>query len=173
MEITYEIKKTDRGNFRITAYKKTDKTYLGEIKTQRTIEDIEFNTVSITDVRSNEYFRKQGIAKYLYVKLLSVLPENIKGIRMSDIVLSMAINKIYDELGSIEYQGQKIIPNPNYVETHKLLGSAKELGIALKIEGHDMIAKCDCGEKFSYQNSKKDILWQCPECNGMKRIKIS
>lgn len=55
----------------------------------------------------------------------------------------------------------------------KPLGSAKELGVTPKIEGHDMIAICDCGEKFSYQNSKKDILWQCPECNGMKRIKTS
>jgi hypothetical protein len=52
-------------------------------------------------------------------------------------------------------------------------GSAIELGITPKIEGHDMIAKCDCGEKFSYQNSKKNILWQCPECKGMKRIKTS
>ena len=57
--------------------------------------------------------------------------------------------------------------------TFKPLGSAKELGITPKIEGHDMIAKCDCGEKFSYQKSKKDILWQCPECNDMKRIKTS
>jgi hypothetical protein len=54
--------------------------------------------------------------------------------------------------------------------TFKPLGSAKELGIKPKIDGHDMIAKCDCGEKFSYQNSKKNIVWECPECNGMKRI---
>ena len=53
------------------------------------------------------------------------------------------------------------------------LGSAKELGITPKIEGHDMIAKCDCGEKFSYQNSEKNIVWECPECKGMKRIKTS
>ena len=57
--------------------------------------------------------------------------------------------------------------------TFNPLGSAKELGITPKIYGHDMIAKCDCGEKFSYQNSKKNILWQCPKCNGMKRIKTS
>lgn len=55
----------------------------------------------------------------------------------------------------------------------KPLGSAKELGIIPKIAGHDMIAKCDCGEMFSYQNSKKNILWQCPECNGIKRITTS
>ena len=55
----------------------------------------------------------------------------------------------------------------------KSLGSAKELGITPKIEGHDMIAKCDCGEKFSYQNSKKNIVWECPECKGMKRLKTS
>jgi hypothetical protein len=54
--------------------------------------------------------------------------------------------------------------------TFKHIGSAKELGITPKIAGHDMIAKCDCGEKFSYQNSKKNIIWECPECKGMKRI---
>ena len=54
--------------------------------------------------------------------------------------------------------------------TFNPLGSAKELGITPKIEGHDMIAKCDCEEKFSYQNSKKNIVWECPECKGMKRI---
>lgn len=57
--------------------------------------------------------------------------------------------------------------------TFNPLGTAKELGIKPKISGHDMIAECDCGEKFSYQNSKKDILWQCPECDGMKRITTS
>jgi hypothetical protein len=57
--------------------------------------------------------------------------------------------------------------------TFKPLGSAKELGITPKIAGHDMIAKCDCGEKFSYQNSKKNIIWECPECKGMKLIKTS
>jgi hypothetical protein len=57
--------------------------------------------------------------------------------------------------------------------TFKPLGSAKELGIEPKIERHDMIAECDCGKKFSYQNSKKNILWQCPECKGMKRFKTS
>jgi hypothetical protein len=56
--------------------------------------------------------------------------------------------------------------------TFKQLGSAKELGITPKIAGHDMIAICDCGEKFSYQNSKKNIVWECPECKGMKRIVI-
>jgi len=57
--------------------------------------------------------------------------------------------------------------------TFNPLGSAKELGITPKVEGHDMIAKCDCGEKFSYQNSKKNIIWECPECKGMKRISES
>jgi hypothetical protein len=57
--------------------------------------------------------------------------------------------------------------------TFKVLGTAKELGITPKIEGHDLIAKCDCGEKFSYQNSKKNIVWECPECKGMKRLQTS
>jgi len=55
--------------------------------------------------------------------------------------------------------------------TFKSLGSAKELGIKPDIKSHDMIAICDCGGKFSYQNSKKNIPWQCPECNKIKRIK--
>ena len=57
--------------------------------------------------------------------------------------------------------------------TFKPLGSAKELGSTPKIAEHDMIAKCDCGEKFSYQNSKKHILWQCPKCNGMKKLDVT
>jgi hypothetical protein len=68
-------------------------------------------------------------------------------------------NSSYNDGGSIKSKG-----------TFKPLGSAKELGITPKIEGHNMIAKCDCGEKFSYQNSKKNIVWECPECKGMKRI---
>jgi len=52
----------------------------------------------------------------------------------------------------------------------ELLGSAKELGVTPKITEHDMIAICDCGEKFSYQNSKKNILWECPECKWRNKI---
>lgn len=54
--------------------------------------------------------------------------------------------------------------------TFNSLGSAKELGVTTKIDGHDMIAKCDCGENFSYQNSKKNIVWKCPECKEIKQI---
>lgn len=78
------------------------------------------------------------------------------------LIKSKKKNRSYKRGGSIEAKG-----------VFKPFGSAKELGITPKIAGHDMIAKCDCGEKFSYQNSKKNILWQCPECNGMKRIKTS
>lgn len=75
------------------------------------------------------------------------------------LIKSKKKNRSYKGGGSIDAKG-----------TFASLGSAKELGIIPKIAGHDMIAKCDCGEKFSYQNSKKDILWQCPECNGMKKL---
>ena len=54
--------------------------------------------------------------------------------------------------------------------TFNQLGSAKELGITPEIKEHDMVGMCDCGERFSYKNSKKDLLWKCPECSGMKRI---
>lgn len=54
---------------------------------------------------------------------------------------------------------------------HSSLGSSKELSISPIIKEHDMIAECgDCGDKFSYQNSKKHILWECPECKSIKRI---
>lgn len=52
--------------------------------------------------------------------------------------------------------------------TFNSIGSAIGFGTIPIIEGHDMIAECDCGEKFTYQNSKKDILWQCPKCNVKK-----
>lgn len=72
-----------------------------------------------------------------------------------------------------EYSQTKLMEGGGSINakgTFNPLGSAKELGVTPKIEGHDMIAKCDCGEKFSYQNSKKNIVWKCPECKGMKRI---
>ena len=57
------------------------------------------------------------------------------------------------------------------VKIHSQLGSSKELGISPIVREHDMIAECgDCGDKFSYQNAKKHILWECPECKSIKRI---
>ena len=53
-------------------------------------------------------------------------------------------------------------------EIFNSIGSAIGFGTIPIIEGHDMVAECDCGEKFTYQNSKKDILWQCPKCNVKK-----
>ena len=53
-------------------------------------------------------------------------------------------------------------------EIFNSIGSAIGFGTIPMIEGHDMVAECDCGEKFTYQNSKKDILWQCPKCNVKK-----
>ena len=54
---------------------------------------------------------------------------------------------------------------------HKQKGIAKKLNITPTIKEHDMIAECgDCGNKFSYQNSKNHILWECPECKSIKRI---
>ena len=56
-------------------------------------------------------------------------------------------------------------------DTHSSLGSSKELGISPIVREHDMIAECgDCGDKFSYQNSKNHILWECPDCKSIKRI---
>jgi hypothetical protein len=75
------------------------------------------------------------------------------------LIKSRKENSSYRDGGSVKSKG-----------TFNSLGNTKELGIIPKTESHDMIAQCDCGGKFSYQNSKKNILWQCPECNGMKRI---
>lgn len=56
-------------------------------------------------------------------------------------------------------------------DAHISLGTAKELNITPTIKKHDMIAECgDCGDKFSYQNSKNYVLWECPECKSIKRI---
>ena len=56
-------------------------------------------------------------------------------------------------------------------EKHSSLGTAKETGLTTKVAGHDMIAKCsDCADKFSYQNSKSNILWECPYCLSRKHI---
>lgn len=92
-----------------------------------------------------------------------------KGIKQIPSVLTIQAKKFLESVGNNLKDGGIIKSNGIF----KSLGSAKESGIRPKIAGHDMIAGCDCGEKFSYQNSKKDILWQCPECNGMKRIKTS
>jgi len=54
---------------------------------------------------------------------------------------------------------------------HSSLGSAKETGLLTTVIGHDMIAECsDCKDKFSYQKSKSNILWECPNCLSKKHI---
>ena len=80
------------------------------------------------------------------------------------------LENYYGEGDAIKLKGGGSIKSNG---TFAPLGTAKELGITPKVEGHDMIAVCDCGAKFSYQNSKKNIIWECPECKGMKRIKTS
>jgi hypothetical protein len=86
--------------------------------------------------------------------------------------LSAIQSKIYDIIYLINKENgwNKLNEGGQIGNTFNSLGSAKELGVTPNIDGHDMIAKCDCGENFSYQNSKKNIVWKCPECNGMKRI---
>jgi len=114
-EIEYEILKMKNDNFLIKC-KLTKNTLpvfknLGEIRTTKSKIDIELNTISISDIRTNEYYRKEKIATRLYQKLLSILPKEIKGIRMSDVVISPFIEKIYQKLGSIKIDDQLIIPN--------------------------------------------------------------
>lgn len=59
----------------------------------------------------------------------------------------------------------------NIKDNHSSLGISKQLGIPTNVMGHDMIAKCvDCGDKFSYQKSKSNILWECPNCLSKKHI---
>lgn len=52
----------------------------------------------------------------------------------------------------------------------KSLGSIKDLGIKPEVPGHDMVAQCDCGNKFSYQSSKKNMAWKCPVCGENKKV---
>jgi predicted Zn-ribbon and HTH transcriptional regulator len=83
------------------------------------------------------------------------------------------IGKKNDELSVITLNdaNEILYSIKNVSLTHQSLGTAKELGITPTIKEHDMIAECgDCGEKFSYLKSKKDIQWECPECKSMKRI---
>jgi hypothetical protein len=49
---------------------------------------------------------------------------------------------------------------------HLSLGSSKEYpGITKNVMEHDSIAVCfNCGNKFSYQKSKENVIWECPVC---------
>lgn len=52
----------------------------------------------------------------------------------------------------------------------KSMGSIKELGIKSEVPGHDMVAQCDCGNKFTYQSLKKNMAWKCPVCGEKKKV---
>ena len=93
------------------------------------------------------------------------------------------IEKLFKEKEKIDAEYSKLVnqkrEKPNEMKfggitegiKHSPLGSSKELSISPIIKEHDMIAECgDCGDKFSYQNAKKHILWECPECKSIKRI---
>lgn len=54
---------------------------------------------------------------------------------------------------------------------HHSLGNAKELGIGVNVKGHDMIAKCDCGEKFTYKSGTEGTtVWECPKCEKRSHV---
>lgn len=100
-------------------------------------------------------------------------------INIEKVGLSVNIKKLFEEIkGKRTYVGDsqlivkmKLGGMINGGVKHSSLGFAKELSISPIIKEHDMIAECgDCGEKFSYQNSKNHILWECSECKSIKRI---
>jgi|688.fasta_scaffold306978_1 DNA-directed RNA polymerase subunit RPC12/RpoP len=93
----------------------------------------------------------------------------------SDIPLFLinASNYEYAKNKAKEYANTRLMKTGGtvYSKYHLQLGDAMNLGITPKIKGHDMIAVCDyCGSKFSYENAKNDILWECPECKTKLRI---
>jgi L-amino acid N-acyltransferase YncA len=102
-----------KDNIKIVAYKnsKTQLNYLGEIKTTKQEIDYKLNTISISEIYVNNSNKNQEIGVLLYNKLLSILPNNIKGIRMSDIINSPYIGKIYDKLNAVRIGNQIIIKN--------------------------------------------------------------
>lgn len=80
------------------------------------------------------------------------------------------LNKIREKVNE-ELFGERLENGGTIKANHSQLGSAKELSISPIVREHDMIAECgDCGDKFSYQNAKNYILWECPECKSIKRI---
>jgi hypothetical protein len=132
----------------------------------------------IDSEQSNRYWIKKNTLNDGYTSVFDMEGGSVSEQSMKTSYFKLRLVRDFDTHTQSLYTPTKIIKSNILKEggsiksngTFKPLGSAKELGITPKIAGHDMIAKCDCGEKFSYQNSKKDILWQCPECNGMKRI---
>jgi len=88
------------------------------------------------------------------------------------------IEKLLNEKDSVYKEIQELGKNkPNMKlggaieNNHSSLGCATKLGIPTIVSAHDTISKCaDCGYKFSYQNSKSNILWECPYCLSKKHI---
>lgn len=127
-----------------------------------------------------------GYGQEIYIKALkrfgvlySAYPTSDDAIRVQNKLLEKGIVSIdveyFDGIGFRVIKPKKLKGGGSIEAkgTFSPIGSAKELGITPKIAGHDMVAQCDCGEKFSYENANKNILWQCPECKGMKRISIT
>lgn len=118
--------------------------------------------IHVLTMTTNPIYRRSGGMSYLIKKVrekFNLDQDDVHFAGLTTMGDKFYVNKTFEKGGTTESKG-----------TFKPLGFAKELGIKPNIARHDMIAKCDCGEKFSYQSSKKNILWQCPECNGIKRI---
>ncbi len=119
----------------------------------------------------NPHYDEHG--KSVEYKLLKHYPDYIF-IKYKDTV-SPKLRQEYEKF-RLEISGKKIGENFEHggsisnVGVFHSIGSAEELEIPVSVEGHDMIAVCECGEQFSYEEAKKDIHWQCPACNGMKQI---
>jgi len=76
-----------------------------------------------------------------------------------------------DNVAQIKIKPKMFKDGGTIKSNHSSLGSASELGITPKITGHDLIAECgDCGDKFSYQKVKSNILWECPNCLSKNHI---
>lgn len=98
-----------------------------------------------------------------------------------DLIFKLFKSKMSDRLKNEyiqyrkDYAGEEIGYNYNaggtiVKQTFRSLGTLKSLHIEPPMIGHDMLAECDCGEQFSYENSSKNILWECPGCKEKKHI---
>jgi len=130
--------------------KEAIKKYGGKYKPTNSISDLE---------ERGEFVQKLAIEK------------GFDGIRYYDPSATGEEYVLFNTKTVKEIKTEKMFKGGLIKNKHSSLGSSKELSISPIIREHDMIAECgDCGDKFSYQNSKNHILWECPECKSIKRI---
>jgi len=107
--------------------------------------------------------------QYVVKKILDY--EEFFFIENKDLLSESLKNDYIDYSKSYKGKTVKLKQGGSVNQNHKQLGTATKLGITPKIKAHDMISECaNCRDKFSYQNFKSNILWECPNCLSKKHI---